>query len=88
MTTEEKKHASALPASMMRHWYNDTDYSPDAPWKSFDPRRSALVLVDLINWQADPQGASIQSVRAAGKNDHADYIVKRCAELLIPNLGN
>ena len=55
-------------------------------WKGFDPAGSALVLIDLINWQAHPQGASIQSIRNAGAHHHADYLTQRCSEILLPNL--
>ena len=37
---------------MRRHWYNSDDYSPERRWHSLKVAKSALVLVDLINWQA------------------------------------
>ncbi|MET0546956.1 MAG: cysteine hydrolase [Caulobacterales bacterium] len=75
-----------LPSDQMQCWYNDTDYAPEARWRTFDPKRAALVLVDLINWQADPQGASLMAVRESGAEEKVDYITRRCADLLIPKL--
>lgn len=82
----ETKPVRALPSSMSSRWYNDPDYDPADPWKSLNPARSALVLIDLINWQADPDGASIRSIREAGLNKRADHLTARCAQVLLPGL--
>jgi biuret amidohydrolase len=80
------KSDKVLPSSLLSRWYNADDYSSEDRWKGFDPAGSALVLIDLINWQAHPQGASIQSIRNAGAHHHADYLTQRCSEILLPNL--
>ena len=86
MVSEARSPGDVLPEAMRRHWYNDDDYTPGRHLESLDRVRTALVLVDLINWQADPCGASIQSIREAGAHARADYLTKRCAEVVLPNL--
>ncbi len=75
-----------LPTSLQRHWYNDASYSAEDPWRAFDPKRTALILVDLINWQVDPEGVSICSIREAGLDESADYLTNRCSGTILPNL--
>lgn len=75
-----------LPPSLRSHWYNSKSYSPDDKWKSFEPTKAALVLVDLINWQAHRDGASPRSVREAGGGALADHFLSRCGRTVIPNL--
>lgn len=55
-------------------------------WHGFDPQRAAIVLVDLINWQAAPDGALVKGIRASGRDEKADYLISRCADVLLPNL--
>lgn len=86
MNQPAKTPGGALPPDLSSRWYNASDYAPGDPWRDFDPARTALVLVDLINWQTDPDGPSIGSIRAAGHGDRADYLLRRCAELIFPNL--
>ena len=75
-----------LPAGLSRHWYNAPDYVPGDPWRSFEPRRVALVLVDLIDWQVDPAGPSIAAMREAGLDEGADHLIRRYTEVIVPNL--
>lgn len=75
-----------LPSALSAHWYNARQFTPGDPWRDFDPARTALVLVDLINWQVDPEGPSIAAMRAAGHDERADYLVGRFADVIGPNL--
>ncbi len=77
-----------LPPDLSAHWYNARDFRPGEPWRDFDPARTALVLVDLINWQVDPDGPSIGAMRAAGHDARADYLLARFSEVIAPNLKN
>lgn len=77
---------SLLSSSLRAHWYNSKDYSAEARWKVFDPSRAALVLVDLINWQAHRNGASLRALREAGAGALADHLLERCEKTVIPNL--
>lgn len=76
-----------LPVEMRAHWYNAVCFDPDDPWKDFEPSSAAVVLVDLINWQAHPDGASIQALRDGGSTAEADYIVGQCKSQLLPTLS-
>lgn len=75
-----------LPSDLSSRWYNAGDYAPGDPWRDFVPARTALVLVDLINWQVDPDGPSIASIRAAGHDERADHLIERFADVIAPNL--
>lgn len=75
-----------LSSSLRSHWYNSKDYSPDAKWKAFEPSKAALVLVDLINWQAHPDGESPRALREAGAGTLADHLIERCEKTVVPNL--
>jgi nicotinamidase-related amidase len=75
-----------LPPDLSAHWYNAGAFTPGDPWRGFDPARTALVLVDLINWQVDPDGPSIGAMRAAGHDARADYLLGRFADIIAPNL--
>lgn len=75
-----------LPLDLSSHWYNASDFRPGEPWRDFDPGRTALVLVDLINWQVDPDGPSIGAMRAAGHDERADYLLGRFTDVIAPNL--
>lgn len=75
-----------LPSDLSAHWYNAKHFSPGDPWRGFDPARTALVLVDLINWQVDLDGPSIAAIRAAGHGDRADHLLARFTETIAPNL--
>lgn len=83
---DDSGHDKALPLSLMDRWYNAPRYDPQNPWLDFDPKRAALILVDLINWQVDADGGSIRSIRAAGLEQGADHLVARCEEMVLPNL--
>ena len=86
MTSEAKTQGGLLPPGLSSHWYNSPHFAPDEPWRSFAPGRTALVLVDLINWQVSPDGPSIAAMRAAGHDDNADYLLGRFADMIAPNL--
>ncbi len=86
MTSEAKTQAALLPPGLSAHWYNDRRFVAGEPWQSFDPARTALVLVDLINWQVSPDGPSIAAMRAAGHDSNADYLLGRFADVIGPNL--
>lgn len=45
-----------------------------------------MVLVDLINWQAHRDGASLRLLREAGAGAGADHLLERCDKSLILNL--
>jgi nicotinamidase-related amidase len=85
--TGTSQPANILPESQQRHWYNAQTYRADEPWAGLEPARTAVILVDLINWQVAPDGASVQSVRGSGAHDRADYIVARCEKVVLPNLS-
>ena len=76
-----------LPSDLSSHWYNADHFSPADPWRDFDPARTALVLVDLINWQVDPAGPSIAAMRGAGHDARADHLLARFADTIAPNLA-
>ena len=77
MATSPGAAGGMLPPDLSAHWYNADDFAPGEPWKAFDPARTALVLVDLINWQVDPSGPSIAAMRAQ----------RRCQVLCGPGTG-
>ena len=76
-----------LPSGLSAHWYNADASTPGNSWHGFDPARTALVLVNLINWQVDPDGPSIAAMRAAGHDDRADHLLARFADTIAPNLA-
>lgn len=86
MTSSAGAAGDMLPPDLSAHWYNAADFAPGDPWRGFDPCRTALVLVDLINWQVDPDGPSIGAMRAAGHDERADYLLGRFADVIAPNL--
>jgi hypothetical protein len=49
MDNESKNHV-VMPAELLKSFFNDADYDANDKWRNLDPRRSALILVDLINW--------------------------------------
>jgi nicotinamidase-related amidase len=75
---------ATLPNDLQTRWFNAPTYTPDDPWHGFDPTRAAVVLIDMINWQAHPDGTSIQSLRRGGQGMSADYLVERCETMVIP----
>ncbi|BCP14256.1 cysteine hydrolase family protein [Mycobacterium paraintracellulare] len=75
-----------LPADMYSRWFNTPRFVPDEPWVGLDLAATAVVLVDMINWQAHPVGASILALRDAGADEQADYLQARCETLVIPRL--
>lgn len=86
MATSPGAAGGLLPPDLSAHWFNAEEFVPGEPWKAFDPARTALVLVDLINWQVDPAGPSIAAIRAAGHPERADYLLERFAHTIRPNL--
>ena len=70
MATSPGAAGGMLPPDLSAHWYNADDFAPGESWRAFDPARTALVLVDLINWQVDP----------------ADHLLARFADTIGPNL--
>lgn len=76
-----------LPETVSNRWYNADSFDPADKWSGLDPRRTALVLVDLINWQAHPDGGSIHALRQAGSTTEADYLVERCRSMVLPRLS-
>lgn len=85
--TATNHSAGVLPETQQQHWYNARAFDADDPWADLDAARTALVLVDLINWQVAPDGASVQSIRQSGGAERADYIVARCENMVLPNLS-
>ena len=83
--TAGTRPARALPEAQQQHWYNARQYRADDPWARFAPARTALILVDLINWQVAPDGPSVQSIRQHS-GERADYLVERCTQVVFPNL--
>jgi nicotinamidase-related amidase len=71
---------------MQTRWYNSARFVPEDPWAGLDPGATAVVLVDMINWQAHPEGTSIAALRAAGADDQADYVLGRCESIVMPRL--
>ncbi len=50
------------------------------------PSRTAVVLVDLIEWLAGSDGFTFRTMRAEGRADEADYLEARCRTLILPRL--
>ncbi len=86
MTDPADHRDQLLPPHLAAHWYNAAQFTPSDPWRDFRPQRTALILVDLINWQVGGQSASIASLRAAGHDQGADYLIQRCEQVVLPNL--
>lgn len=86
MSAETGAATKVLPASMRSHWFNAENYSADSRWHDFDPARTALVLVDVINWQVNPAGATLQSLRDGGAVQEAEYLSQRYAQVMLPRL--
>lgn len=75
-----------LPGDMVDQWYNADCFDPNDKWAGFQARSAAVVVVDMINWQAHPDGASIQALRAAGNEDLASFLLDRCQTVVTPAL--
>jgi nicotinamidase-related amidase len=84
--TEATAIPAYLPGDMQSRWYNSAQFTPEEPWRDLAPRQTALVLVDLINWQAHPNGASVLALRERGNEQSADYFLQRCDSLVLPRL--
>lgn len=69
-----------LPGDLRGRWYNAPAFDPDDPWAGFAPRHTAVVLIDLVNWQAHPEGLSARLSRD-------DYKIGRCTEIVRPALA-
>jgi nicotinamidase-related amidase len=83
----ENDPSSPLPDQMNARWYNTERFDPNDKWAGFDPASTAIVLVDLVNWQAHPDGANIRALRDAGQVEAVDYLVERCTTVLVPALS-
>ncbi len=77
---------SPMSEAKSARWYNARRFVPGQPWAGFDPTTCAVVLIDLINWQAHPEGSSLQGLLEVGSREDYDYITQRCAERVLPNL--
>lgn len=77
---------SVLPETMRGRWYNSDRFDPDDAWVGFAPKSTAIVLVDMINWQAHPDGATIRALFQAGSDDGARHILQRCETVVMPAL--
>jgi len=86
VTADENATGTPMPARMSSRWFNAENFDPNDKWAGFDPGSAAVVVVDLINWQAHRDGGSIASVREAGQLAEADYLVQRCETLVAPTL--
>lgn len=75
-----------LSPKLSTHWYNSTRFDPNDKWADFDPQTTAIVLVDLINWQAHRDGFSVQAAIEAGRAAAAEYKITRCETLVVPTL--
>lgn len=75
-----------LPSDIETRWYNSEQFDPGNPWAEFVPTTTAVVLVDMINWQAHRDGTSIAALRAGGADAQADYMLTRCENLVMPRL--
>lgn len=60
-----------LPESLSKRWYNSDAFDPADPWADFSPRRTAVVLVDLVNWQAHRDGFSARVAAGTTKRSGA-----------------
>jgi nicotinamidase-related amidase len=47
-------------------WYNSQRFRADDPWAELDPATLAIVLIDMINWQAHPEGSSAKGMLEVG----------------------
>jgi nicotinamidase-related amidase len=78
--------ARALPETMRERWYNSDHFDPDDKWSGFAPKSAAVVLVDMINWQAHPDGANIRALIQGGGGEGAKHILERCETVVMPAL--
>lgn len=75
-----------LPPALSRHWYNAAHSDLEDPWAGLEPRRTAVVLVDLIAWQVSRDGYSDRAARAAGRVADADHKLHRVETVVVPTL--
>jgi nicotinamidase-related amidase len=87
MTFEQSTSNTILPEGLRGHWYNAPSFSDRDPWHGVDPATTAVVLVDLINWQVDPRGANLRLLREGGARQQADHLEGRCASTVLPRLA-
>jgi nicotinamidase-related amidase len=74
-----------LPDSMLNRWFNARDYVADDNWRDLDPKRTAVLLIDLINWQAHPDGGNLEALRSVDPSG-AQHLSDRCSQTLVPRL--
>lgn len=77
---------SVLPDVLRGRWFNADRFDPDDKWSGFDPKSTAIVLVDLINWQFHPDGAKVRIQRQGGAPETVDYFLERCENVVLPSL--
>lgn len=46
--------------------------------------RTALVVIDMVNWQASPRGGFLSGLRESGVD--TGYIERRCGSTVVPNI--
>lgn len=87
MSTRSAENNRPLASRLSTRWYNSRHFDPNDKWAGFEPKSSAIVLVDMINWQAHRDGATALFVRENGLTDQIDYFVRRCERLVVPALA-
>ena len=75
-----------LPDSLLSRWFNARDYDADDCWRDLDATRTAILVVDLINWQAHPDGGNLAGLRSVDPLG-AEYLTDRCSQLVVPRLA-
>lgn len=78
--------STRLPETMRGRWYNSDHFDPDNKWSGFAPKSSAVVLVDMVNWQIHPDGASARAVIEGSGVAGTNYKLERCETVVIPAL--
>jgi nicotinamidase-related amidase len=67
-------------------WYNSAEFRHDDPWHGLEPDKTAVVLIDMINWQAHRDGSSVLGLLEVGSEDKYRYFTDRCEQLVVPAL--
>jgi nicotinamidase-related amidase len=77
---------SPVSTAKSARWYNSPRFRADDPWADLNPATLAVVLIDMINWQAHPDGSSVRGMLEVGLTDEYQYYTERCAKLVVPAL--